>query len=127
LILDTNGVSALADGNAAFEAAARGVTRFSIPVIVLGEFSFGILRSRHRARYESWLAQLIEASVVLDVDTGTAEHYAALRESLRRRGRPIPSNDAWIAALALQHALPLLSRDAHFDEVAGVHRVGLVD
>jgi predicted nucleic acid-binding protein len=127
LILDTNGVSALADGNVAFEAAAREVIRFSIPVIVLGEFSFGIQRSRHRARYESWLAELIEASIVLDVDTGTAEHYAVLRESLRRRARPIPSNDAWIAALALQHALPVLSRDAHFDEVDGLRRVGWVD
>jgi predicted nucleic acid-binding protein len=123
VLLDTNAVSALADGVPEFEAAARAVHRFSIPVIVLGEFWFGIRRSRHRARYQSWLAQLIEASIVLDVDEGTAAKYAALREALRRRGRPIPSNDAWIAALALQHDLAVLSRDAHFDEVEGVRRV----
>ena len=48
--------------------------------------------------------------------------YAGLRVALRRSGRPIPANDAWIAALALQHRLPILSRDEHFDVVAGVER-----
>ncbi len=124
MILDTNAVSALADGVPAFEAAAGNVHRFSIPVVVLGEFSFGARRSRHRVKYTKWLAQLVEVSSVLDVDRETALHYAAVREALRRRGRPIPSNDAWIAALALQHELAVLSRDAHFDEVAGVRRVG---
>lgn len=123
MILDTNAVSALADGLAAFEAAARGVRRFSIPVVVLGEFQFGIRRSRHRERYAEWLEDLVDASVVLDIDRVTASRYATIREALRRRGRPIPSNDVWIAALALQHELPVLSRDAHFDEVVGVQRI----
>jgi predicted nucleic acid-binding protein len=61
---------------------------------------------------------------VLAVDHVTAARYATIRQALRERGRPIPSNDAWIAALALQHGLPLLSRDTHFDVVPGVHRVG---
>ena len=123
MILDTNALSALADGTPAFERAAHGVVRFSIPVIVLGEFLFGIGRSRHRRQYEQWLEELIEASDVLQVDRETAARYAAVRGELRRRGRPIPSNDTWIAALALQHDLTLLSRDAHFDEVSAVRRV----
>ncbi len=123
MILDTNAVSALADGVTALEVAAREVRRFSIPVIVLGEFRFGIQRSRHRARYAAWLEELVEVSSVLDIDRQTASGYAAIREALRRRGRPIPSNDTWIAALALQYELPVLSQDAHFDEVAGVRRV----
>ena len=54
---------------------------------------------------------------------GTAIAYAGLRRAaLRRRGRPIPANDAWIAALALEHRLPVLSRDEHFDVVVGVER-----
>jgi predicted nucleic acid-binding protein len=123
LILDTNALSALADGSRALEAAAAGVNRFTIPVIVIGEFRFGILRSRHRARYETWLAELIDVSHVMTVDEQTANHYATLREELRRRGRPIPSNDAWIAALALQHGLSVLSNDAHFDAVPKVTRI----
>jgi tRNA(fMet)-specific endonuclease VapC len=56
------------------------------------------------------------------VTDATAIAYAGLRRALKRLGRPIPANDAWIAALALQHQLPILSRDAHFDVVAGVER-----
>ena len=123
MILDTNALSALADGSAALEAAAQGVETFAVPVIVLGEFRFGVLRSRHRGRYESWLARLLDASRTLVVDAETAIRYAAVRDALREKGRPIPSNDTWIAALALQHGLPVLSRDAHFDEVQGVRRV----
>ena len=123
MILDTNALSALADGSTAFEAAAAGVSRFAIPAIVLGEFHFGILRSRQRARYEEWLTELVGVSRVLSVDEQTAVHYAELSEQLRRRGRPIPSNDAWIAALGLQYALAVFSRDAHFDEVAKLVRI----
>jgi predicted nucleic acid-binding protein len=60
---------------------------------------------------------------VLHVDRSTASQYAAIRGALKQRGRPIPSNDAWIAALALQHRMPVVSRDAHFDEVSGLERV----
>jgi predicted nucleic acid-binding protein len=56
------------------------------------------------------------------VTNETAAVYAELRSALRRAGRPIPANDAWIAALALQHRLPVLSRDEHFDAVAGLVR-----
>jgi predicted nucleic acid-binding protein len=61
---------------------------------------------------------------VLGGDEPTAERYAQIRGELKRIGRPIPSNDLWIAALARQHALPLLSRDQHFDAVPGLKRVG---
>ena len=54
----------------------------------------------------------------------TAERYAEIRDGLKRKGRPILANDLWIAALARQHALPLLSRDQHFDSVPGLKRVG---
>ncbi|MBI2893201.1 MAG: type II toxin-antitoxin system VapC family toxin [Deltaproteobacteria bacterium] len=122
MILDTNAVSALADGVASLEVAAARVDVFALPVIVIGEFRFGILRSRHRRRYESWLDRLVAVCNVLRLDEETAAHYSTLREELRAAGRPIPSNDAWIAALARQHDLPVLSRDAHFDEVTGLTR-----
>jgi tRNA(fMet)-specific endonuclease VapC len=94
-----------------------------VPVIVLGEFRFGVMQSRHRARYESWIARLLDVVRILPVDAETAVRYAGIRDALRKTGRPIPSNDTWIAALALQHALPVLSRDAHFDHVAGIRRI----
>lgn len=123
MILDTNALSALADGSDALEAAAAAVDVFSLPVIVLGEFEYGIGRSRHRAKYAKWLEKLVGVSRVLDVDRETARRYARIRLWLRERGRPIPANDAWIGALALQHSLPVLSRDAHLDELPGVRRI----
>jgi tRNA(fMet)-specific endonuclease VapC len=122
VILDTNALSAFVDGDAGVGAILRNQARAAIPVIVLGEFRYGIAESRHRKTYESWLDSQLRHFDVLAITDLTTIAYAALRVALRRSGRPIPANDAWIAALALQHRLPILSRDAHFDAVAGVQR-----
>ena len=124
MILDTNGLSALADGDVALEPILRQAAGIALPAIVLGEYRYGIWQSRHRLRYERWLAEAIAGYQVLAVDQGTADHYADVREVLKRRARPIPANDLWIAALARQHRLPILSRDRHFDFVPGLRRIG---
>lgn len=61
-------------------------------------------------------------SPILNIDITTSRHIAAIRLELKLAGKPIPVNDLWIAALARQHALAVLSRDAHFDSVAGLRR-----
>ncbi len=124
MILDTNAVSRLADGDPSLREALQGMSSPHLPAIVLGEYRYGIAGSRHADRYAAWLAELVKGSEVLDVDERTATHYAAIRGELRRKGTPMPSNDTWIAALARQHRLPVLSRDEHFDRVGGVRRVG---
>ena len=123
MILDTNGLSALADGDATLEPILRHAAGIALPVIVLGEYRYGIRQSRHRLRYERWLAEAMAGYQVLAVDQGTADHYADVREELKRRTHPIPANDIWIAALARQHRLPILSRDRHFDFVPGLRRI----
>jgi tRNA(fMet)-specific endonuclease VapC len=122
VILDTNALSAFVDGDAGVGEILRRQARAAIPVIVLGEFRYGIAESRHRSAYEAWLESQLPHFDVLAVTDETAVAYAALRVSLRRSGRPIPANDAWIAALALQHRLPVLSRDQHFDAVPDLKR-----
>ena len=124
MILDTNGLSAVADGDLTLEPILRRATEVALPVMVLGEYRYGIRRSRDRARYERWLAEAIPNYRVLVVDRGTAEQYAEVRDELKRNGHAIPANDLWIAALARQHDLPLLSRDRHFDLVPRLKRVG---
>jgi tRNA(fMet)-specific endonuclease VapC len=124
VILDTNALSAFVDGDAGVGAILRTQARAPIPVIVLGEFRYGIAESRHRKAYESWLDSQLRHFDVLAITDQTTIAYAALRVALKSSGRRIPANDAWIAALALQHRLPILSRDAHFDVVAGVQRTG---
>jgi tRNA(fMet)-specific endonuclease VapC len=123
LILDTNALSAVADGeNSAIELVARA-ERLAVPVIVLGEYRLGIAQSRHRTSYESWLRQWIAAVLVLDIDEETTHSYAAIGLELKKAGRPIPTNDLWVAALCRQHSLLLLSRDRHFDLVSGIRRL----
>jgi predicted nucleic acid-binding protein len=123
LILDTNALSAAADREpAALELVARA-ERVAVPVIVLGEYRLGIAQSRHYTSYENWLRDWITAVTVLDIEEETTQHYAAIGLELKKKGKPIPANDLWIAALCRQHGLPLLSRDRHFDLVAGIRRL----
>lgn len=122
MILDTNALSAFVDGAAEVGNVLRRQARAAIPVIVLGEFRYGIAESRQRAAYEAWLESQLSHFEVLPVVEETTIAYAALRVAVRRLGRPIPANDVWIAALALQHRLPVLSRDEHFDMVPDIER-----
>ena len=123
MILDTNALSAVADGEgSAIELVARA-ERLAVPVIVLGEYRLGIAQSRQKASYESWLRQWIAAVQVLEIDEETTHSYAAIGLELKKMGRPIPVNDLWVAAICRQHSLPLLSRDRHFDLVSGLRRL----
>ncbi len=124
MIVDTNALSAAADADPAVLAILARADQMAIPVIVLGEYRYGIAQSRKRAIYEGWLTGLLRDCLVLDVNEPTTQHYAEIVLELKRLGKPIPTNDLWIAALCRQHSLPLLSRDRHFDLVAATKRVG---
>ena len=124
MILDTNALSAIAEAEPHAVAAFSQAQAIAIPVIVLGEYMFGIAQSRRRMEYEKWVRHVLRTFLVLNVGTETAVKYAEVRSELKRSGRPIPSNDMWIAALCRQHALPLMSRDRHYDSVEGLRRVG---
>jgi len=123
VILDTNGLSAVAEGDPAIEPLLKKASQIAIPVIVLGEYRYGISQSRDRKRYEQWLGEYLPAFLSLNVDEQTTISYAAVRSELKKSGTAIPSNDVWIAALCRQHSLPLVSRDRHFDLVTGIERL----
>ena len=124
MILDTNALSAWAEGRATVEPPLRVAQRLVVPSVVLGEYYFGIRQSRHRTRYEDWLARYLPLTEIATVTSATADAYADIRLELKRLGTPIPPNDVWIAALARQHGLAVLSNDGHFDVVDGVRRIG---
>lgn len=123
MILDTNALSALADGSDSLAAVLAAAFEIALPVIVIGEYSYGLKRSRHRVRYERWLEEFLPSCRVLPIDVTTSSEYAKIRLELHTKGQPIPSNDAWIAALARQHHYPILSRDQHFDQLPAIKRV----
>lgn len=123
MILDTNALSAFADGVAPVLQQIAAADELHVPVIVLGEYRFGITTSRRRREYERWLARGRSFWNVLPLVEETATHYASIRQQLKSAGGPLPANDIWIAALARQHDLPVLSRDTHFDAVLGLTRL----
>jgi predicted nucleic acid-binding protein len=123
MILDTNALSAFADGVPPVVQQIAIADELHVPVIVLGEYRFGIATSRRRREYERWLARGHSFWNVLSLVEDTATHYAAIRQQLKSAGGPLPANDVWIAALARQHDLPILSCDTHFDAVPGLTRL----
>jgi len=122
MILDTNAVSALLAGEPGLLPLLAGQPRLHLPVVVIGEYRYGLRRSRRSRSLSRLLELLIAESAVLPIDLETADRYAEVRDELRRRGTPIPENDVWIAALARRHELPVASRDEHFDRVPGLDR-----
>jgi tRNA(fMet)-specific endonuclease VapC len=124
MILDTNAVSALAENDPGLRAKLPTDRPWYLPVVVIGEFRFGIAGSRYAERLEEWLSELISVVPVLDITESTANHYARVRHQLKRDNRKIPPNDTWIAALALEHSQPILSRDGDFGQVEGLVTVG---
>lgn len=115
MILDTNAVSGLLAGDHGLAEALGTSRRHHLPVVVIAEYRYGLLRSRHRRRLETLLEKLIQESIVLVIDEGTSGVYVGIRDELSRAGTPIPANDLWIAALARQHGETVVSRDEHFD------------
>lgn len=123
MILDTNALSAWAEGDRSIEPVMRSATEVVVPVIVLGEFDYGIRQSRHYQRYVDWLDASLASVEIALIDREVAHAYGAVRLELKQAGTPIPINDAWIAAIARHRRLPVVSRDGHFDAVSGIRRV----
>jgi tRNA(fMet)-specific endonuclease VapC len=117
MIFDTNALSAFVEGNRQLLVIIERQAHLALPVIVLGEYLYGIQQSRLRARYEEWLHTNLPLFEVLAIARETAAHYAEIRRELKTAGRPIPTNDLWIAALGREHDLPIVSRDRHFHAV----------
>jgi len=119
LLLDTSAVSALFRGYEAIADSTRGADRIAVSPVTLGEletgFRGGSRRDKNRALLQRFLESPRVRTVVIDAET--ADRYAQICDSLRRAGTPIPSNDIWIAASAMQFGLRLVSTDAHFERV----------
>jgi tRNA(fMet)-specific endonuclease VapC len=118
-LLDTSAYSALLRGFLPVIEALRRSETVAVPAIVLGELYGGFRAGTRWAENTAQLAQFLsKPSVhVLNVTEETALRYAEVDVYLRKKGRPIPRNDVWIAAVALEHGLQLLTLDVHFREI----------
>lgn len=125
VVLDTNGYSAIARGSRALATLLESVDGIIVPAVVVGELMYGFLKGARCAENEAGLNQFLEQSGVSfqPVTRGIAERYGYVKAALKTRGTPIPENDIWIAATALETGCRLLSYDGHFDKVGGLVRI----
>lgn len=118
-LLDTNAAIALIEKQPGIEALLNDA-ELVLSTIVLGELYYGAERSARVSANMHDVELLSSKATLLGCDSITARHYGRIFQQLRSRGRPIPQNDVWIAATAMQHDLTLLTRDAHFEHVDGL-------
>jgi tRNA(fMet)-specific endonuclease VapC len=123
VILDTNALSAFAEGDQGVRDSISSASGPFLPVIVVGEYRFGLMSSRERERRMAWLTELMRYWKVLQISAQTAVAYSEIRHVMKVQATPIPANDTWIAALAREHGLPILSNDPHFDLIPDIERL----
>ena len=124
LALDTNRYTDLCRGDSQVVEIVESADAVWLPFIVIGELRAGFAVGRQGPRNEAVLRRfLLKPGVrIVYADEQTTHHYATVYRQLRRQGTPIPTNDMWIAALVLQHALTLYDRDRHFDALPQIPR-----
>ncbi len=120
ILLDTNAVIARLAGDKALQQRLEAADEVFLPSIVLGEMYYGAYHSGRSADNLARVEQFAAGRVVLGCDTATAKIYGQILHKLHLKGRPLPDNDIWIGAIAVQHGLTLVTRDAHFQEIEGL-------
>ena len=118
-LLDTNILIAmLADDMIVYvQNKTQNVPKVSLPSPAIGELYYGARKSGRPIENLAKVNRLTQRFPLISCDLETAQWYGIIKERLQRKGRPIPNNDIWIAAIALQYDLILVTRDSHFDEI----------
>ena len=119
LLLDTSAYAAFMRGDGEAVHVLREADEIYLNAIVLGEMLAGFMGGGRQDKNEKELTRFLESPRVnlIDVNESTAERYAVIFTTLREAGTPIPTNDLWIAASAMQYGLRLLTLDSHFTRV----------
>lgn len=119
-LLDTNIVIDILSGNVQIAEKTKELSGFSLCTTVLGELYVGINRVGNKIKHEKRLLDFLGYCEVILPDTSTSKKFGEISAALYKKGKPIPSNDIWIAAIAMQHGMILVTRDNHFKEVDGL-------
>ena len=122
ILLDTNAYAAFKQGVPDAVEMIRHTSMIGVSSVVLGELLSGFALGSREAVNRQELNLFLDSPrvEVFPVDDRTAEYYAKIYQTLRNKGQPIPTNDMWIAATALQHGLAVFSYDRHFQAVDGL-------
>lgn len=122
VLIDTNFYVAFKRGETGSVGVIRRAPEIGVSTVVLGELLAGFRCGNRMAENYRELEKFLDSSrvVTLPIDEETAEFYARIFLELREKGKPIPTNDLWIAATALQHGYMLATYDIHFNEISGI-------
>jgi tRNA(fMet)-specific endonuclease VapC len=120
IALDTSVAVRFLNGDAAITARVLAVPEIVLPIVVVGELLFGAENSTRPLQNLPRYLEFISACLVTPLGRETATTYARTRLALKRKGRPIPMNDVWIAAQCLEHSWVLVTSDTDFDYVDGL-------
>lgn len=120
-LLDTNIVIGLFAADPNTVDNFRSADEVYTSSIVVGELNYGARKSSRIQENLARVNDFAQSVTVLGCNTETAWHYGNIKNQVRLKGKPIPENDIWIAAICAQYDLILVSRDAHFNEVDGLH------
>jgi tRNA(fMet)-specific endonuclease VapC len=119
ILLDTNGYAAFKNGQDDAVEIVRIADQIGVSSVVLGEliagFILGTREEKNRKELSTFLC--VPRVTLLMVDNETSEYFARIFQQLRRKGQPIPTNDLWIAATALQHGYTVFTYDKHFSNI----------
>jgi tRNA(fMet)-specific endonuclease VapC len=122
-LLDTNIIIALFANQEAINNNLLIAEEIFIPSIAIGELYYGANKSQKVQDNLAKINEFIINNIILGCDAITAKYYGQIKHSLRIKGRPLPENDIWIAAIAFQYDLILVSRDSHFQEIENLQLV----
>jgi len=122
-VLDTNIVSAWLSGETVIADNIDNSEAVYIPITVVGELHYGAQYSTQVQKNTDNINAVLSRYDVLYIDEETAYRYGLIKAALRKKGKPIPENDIWIAAIIMQHDFTLISRDGHFNEIDGLKLV----
>lgn len=122
VLLDSNAYSLLMRGHGEVAELVRRAEEVLFSAVVVGELMYGFRRGAHFERNAADLRSFLNNPYSSFVDVGpvTADRYSRIAAALRAKGRPIPTNDVWIAAHAMETGADLISADGHFEHVEGI-------
>jgi tRNA(fMet)-specific endonuclease VapC len=119
-LLDTNIVIALFAEDISIQKNISKAREIFIPSTVIGELFFGAFKSLRPKENTTRIENFAAANTILVCGTGTGKEYGRIKSLLFKKGKPVPENDIWIAALAMEYNLLLVTRDVHFKNIDGL-------
>lgn len=120
-MLDSNIAVAFLNGDSNVRELVDKADEIYLPAIALGELYYGAFNSSRKPENLEKIDGFKDEVYLLDCDEYTAKIYGEVKKGLKDKGTPIPENDIWISAIAIQYGLTVVTRDSHFDYVEGLN------